>query len=159
MIADGEELLAPLPAGHPHAPGCLGFGRLSPSMPAPVPRVVDQAVARSLATRSALGQRTSRGPAELLEQPDHPGRLVELTAQHAVAGRGRVGVVQVVPALAEAQDRQRPEVARSCRGTLNGRSPIVWQIELIDQVTWCSRHDPHQRGPEERRQRARPRPA
>src|SRR5437762_9960012 len=21
----------------------------------------------------------------------------------------------------------------------NGRSPIVWQIELIDQVTWCSR--------------------
>ena len=20
----------------------------------------------------------------------------------------------------------------------NGRSPIVWQIELIDQVTWCS---------------------
>ncbi len=22
----------------------------------------------------------------------------------------------------------------------NGRSPIVWQIELIDQVTWCSRN-------------------
>src|SRR5690606_4735271 len=21
----------------------------------------------------------------------------------------------------------------------NGRSPMVWQIELIDQVTWCSR--------------------
>ncbi len=22
----------------------------------------------------------------------------------------------------------------------NGRSPMVWQIELIDQVTWCRTH-------------------
>src|SRR3954447_20840527 len=28
--------------------------------------------------------------------------------------------------------------ARSAVCILNGRSPYTWQIELIDQVTWCS---------------------
>ena len=33
----------------------------------------------------------------------------------------------------------------------NGRSPYTWQIELIDQVTWCSRPMRTSAGPEERR--------
>ena len=96
-------------------------------------------------------------PADLLDQPDDPGRGVDLAAQHAVPGAGRVGVVQVVPGLAHRRDREPPDVARTCRGDLNGRSPTAWQIELIDQVTWCSRRDPHQRAPEERGHRALPR--
>jgi hypothetical protein len=69
--------------------------------------------------------------------PDDPGGDVELPALDAVAGAGRVGVVQVVPGLAHGQDRQRPEV-RGLVPASNGRSPIMWQIELTDQVTWCS---------------------
>src|SRR5437762_1644194 len=38
-------------------------------------------------------------PTEPLEDPDQPGRRVQLAGQDAVAGAGRVGVVGVVPAL------------------------------------------------------------
>ncbi len=50
---------------------------------------------------------------------------------------GRVGVVQVVPGLTQdstASHQTLPERSRAS----NGRLPIAWQIELIDQVTWCS---------------------
>src|SRR3954471_19291287 len=57
-----------------------------------------------------------RRPAELLEHPDQPRGDVDLAAPHAVAGAGRVGVVQVVPRLAERQDRQRPEVGGPVAG-------------------------------------------
>ena len=48
-------------------------------------------------------------------------------------------MVQVVPGLAA---RTAPPATTRCRsgpGDLNGRLPTAWQIELIDQVTWCSR--------------------
>ena len=56
---------------------------------------------------------------------------------HSVAGAGGVGVVQVVPGLAHGRDGQRPEVG-GLAGAVNGRSPIMWQIEWIDKVMWCS---------------------
>src|SRR5262245_56246873 len=42
-----------------------------------------------------------RYPAEPLEDPDKARVHVDLAAQHAVPGAGRIGVVQVVPVLAE----------------------------------------------------------
>src|SRR3954468_11204440 len=50
-------------------------------------------------------------PPELLEDPDGARRDVDLAAVDAVAGAGRVGVVQVVPRLAERRDREPPHVA------------------------------------------------
>src|SRR6476620_4414392 len=38
------------------------------------------------------------------------------------------------PIESTASHQTLPDLSR----LLNGRSPIVWQIELIDQVTWCS---------------------
>src|SRR5712691_8978693 len=49
-------------------------------------------------------------PAELLGQPDAAGRDVDLALEHAVPGAGRIGMVQVVPGLAEGQDRQPGDV-------------------------------------------------
>ncbi len=68
---------------------------------------------------SLAGDPLRRGPSnvvgevQLLERPDDPGGRVELTAQHAVAGGGRIGVVQVVPGLAHRGDREPPDVARA----------------------------------------------
>ena len=45
-------------------------------------------------------------------QPDDGGRGVDLAALHAVPGAGGVGVVQVVPALAEGEQGQRPQAIR-----------------------------------------------
>ena len=67
-------------------------------------------------------------------------------------------MVQVVPRLAERQDRQPPDVAGPVAAARTGRSPTTWQTELIDQVTWCSSATRTRRGPEERRQRALPGP-
>src|SRR5690606_33458811 len=41
------------------------------------------------------------GPAQLLERPDQPGAQVDLALEHAVPGRDRVRVVEVVPGLTE----------------------------------------------------------
>src|SRR6266702_3926895 len=49
-------------------------------------------------------------PAELLGQPDAARRDVDLALEHAVPGAGRIGMVQVVPGLAEGQDRQPGDV-------------------------------------------------
>ena len=99
------------------------------------------------------------GPAELLEHPDQAGRGVDLTAQHAVPRAGRVGVVQVVPGLAERQDRQRPEVrARSPSRVSNGRSPYHVADRVDGPGHVVQQADAHQPGPEERGQRALPGP-
>jgi len=49
----------------------------------------------------------------------------------------RVGVVQVVPRFPEAEQGEGPEVGRPVADG-ERRSPIMWHIELTDQVTWCS---------------------
>src|SRR5579872_5913946 len=46
------------------------------------------------------------GPAQLLQRPDDTRARVELALQRAVAGARRVGMVQVVPGLAEGRDGQ-----------------------------------------------------
>src|SRR6201996_8700621 len=95
------------------------------------------------------------GPAQLLQRPDHPGTRVELALEHTVPGAGRVGVVQVVPGLAERGDGQPGHVAR-----------LVPDLELLvaervaDRVDRpgdvVQQRDPDQAGPEERGQRAVP---
>src|SRR6516165_8998497 len=52
------------------------------------------------------------GPAQLLQRPDDACARVELALQRAVPGARRVGVVQVVPGLAEGRDGQPGDVAR-----------------------------------------------
>lgn len=47
-----------------------------------------------------------RYPAELFGQPDDAGRDIDLALEHSVPGAGRIAVVEVVPGLAEGQDRQ-----------------------------------------------------
>src|ERR1700733_4378931 len=75
---------------------------------------VTSCVNRDPLRRQALGLGPAHvaRPAELFEDPDGTGGNVDLPAVDAVAGTGRIGMVQVVPALAERQDRQRPEVRR-----------------------------------------------
>src|SRR5947209_13634209 len=50
------------------------------------------------------------GPAEQFRPPDDPGADVDLALERPVPGAGRVAVVQVVPGLAEGQDRQPGDV-------------------------------------------------
>ncbi|GAA2916150.1 hypothetical protein GCM10011428_34610 [Streptomyces violaceus] len=49
-------------------------------------------------------------PAEAFEEADDGGRRVELAAVDAVARAGEVGVVEVVPALAEREQGEGPQV-------------------------------------------------
>src|SRR5215469_115201 len=51
------------------------------------------------------------GPPQLLQRPDDARARVELALQRAVPGAGRVGMVQVVPGLAEGRDGQPGDVA------------------------------------------------
>ncbi len=148
----------------PDSSSCATSSRRAPSStrPSPARRGAERRHEASLirrrrasfAMRSALGPADVGRPAELLEDPDDAGRDVELAAQHAVPGRGRVGVVQVVPALAEAQDRQRPEVRALVAGrerTLADR--VADRVDRPGDVV--QQADADERGPEERR-RARP---
>src|SRR3954454_546886 len=72
-------------------------------------------------------------------------------------GTGRIGVVQVVPALAERQDRERPEV----RGPVAAVERAL-SIDMAHRVYRprgvVQERDPHEAGPEERRQRPLPGP-
>jgi hypothetical protein len=51
-----------------------------------------------------------KGPAEFLGEPDHSRGDVDLAFEHAMTPAGRVGMVQVVPRLAEGQDREPGDV-------------------------------------------------
>src|SRR5690606_41871350 len=64
--------------------------------------------------RQPLGGRPADviAPAQRLEEPDDGGADVDLPLEHAVPGAGRVGVVEVVPGLAEGRDGQPPDVPR-----------------------------------------------
>ena len=123
----------------------------------PVRRVMEPSCRCRSACRSAGLVRPADvgGPAELLAEPDQPGGDVDLTAQRRRAGRrsGRSGA-------GCARTRRRtgwPASSRcaTCPGS-NSSLPKVWQIELIDQVTWCRNADPDEAGPEERGHRALP---
>ncbi len=50
------------------------------------------------------------GPAEAFENPDQTGRRVDLVRAGAVPGAGRRGVVPVMPALPEGDQRERPQI-------------------------------------------------
>src|SRR6202042_3801941 len=68
--------------------------------------------AGALAGQPALVRPADVGnPPELLGHPDEPRGDIDLSLEHPVPGAGRVGVVQVVPGLAEGQDRQPVDVA------------------------------------------------
>src|SRR4029077_1109868 len=52
------------------------------------------------------------GGADPLKEPDRRGRWIDLPLLHAVYGRGREGMVAVVPGLTEGRDRQPGQVPR-----------------------------------------------
>src|SRR5690349_25026786 len=67
-------------------------------------------------------------------------RAVESICPRRTPWRAQVGsawcrLCQDSPIDRKASHQTLPDLSR----LLNGRSPMVWQIELIDQVTWCSR--------------------
>src|SRR5881409_66185 len=67
-------------------------------------------------------------PAEAFEEADDGGGRVDLAAVDSMPGAGGVGVVEVVPALTEGEQGQRPQV----------RGPVVAagaEGALTDQVT------------------------
>jgi hypothetical protein len=47
-------------------------------------------------------------------------------------------VVQVMPGLAHGYDGQRPDVRGFPLCGERAFVPIMWQIEFIDQLTWCN---------------------
>ena len=156
-----DELLAPLGAGHPDRPDRAVRRR----------SLVSTCVRVLPADRSSSRRRRVAGVEPLLDRPAHVVRPSRASRRPRSAGRrcrpgprvrragrrsGRrgAGCATTRPSDRIASHHTLPDLSR----LLNGRSPIVWQIELIDQVTWCSSADPDQPAPEERGQRALPRP-
>src|SRR5215475_78833 len=97
----------------------------------------DLVVTRRASSRSVTGHRTSvTQPAFSIQ------RIVRAevsTWPFRTPWRAQVGsewcrLCQDSPWLRIASHQTLPDLSR----LLNGRAPIVWQIELIDQVTWCS---------------------
>src|SRR6185503_5316122 len=116
LPADLKQLLTPLLARHPGAgrTGYRGLGGWGHHAIMPNPGVSALVGSRATPGFHSFPARPTHviGPAELLEGPDGAGAAVELAGVDAVAGAGRVGVVQVVPGLAHRQHRQPPDVGR-----------------------------------------------
>src|ERR1022692_1096962 len=101
--------LVTAPSWRPRGKSANRAGRLG--RPAPGHRAELAGAAGLLAGQSFLVRPADVvDPAELLGQPDGPGGDVDLALEHAVPGAGGVGMVQVVPGLAERQDRQPGDV-------------------------------------------------
>src|SRR5580692_8293983 len=144
----------------PPGPSGRGPGRPAssgdPGRPAPGHGAQLPGIAGLLAGQPVLvGPADVADPAGFLRQPDGPGRDVDLPLQDAMARAGRVGMVQVVPGLAEGQDRQPGDVPG-----------LVPDLELLlaegvaDGVDRpgdvVQEGDPDQAGPEECGDRALP---
>src|SRR5690606_2966770 len=88
---------------------------------------------------------------------DDGGADVDLPLEHAVPGAGRVGVVEVVPGLAEGRDGQPPDVPR-----LVADLELLLAEDVADRVDRpgdvVEQADAYERAPEERGQRALPGP-
>ena len=98
---------------------------------------------RSLLRAAELQLRLGR-PADVgrpsgpLEQADQRGRRVDLVAQRTVARRRGMRVVEVVPRLAERDDRRAARSSCCGPSCVAGCLPNMWQIEFTLHVTWCS---------------------
>src|SRR5579863_8310992 len=84
-----------LAVGHAHRPA--GWGRSGPGEAAG-------------GEAGGVGPVHGGGPAEALEDADDGGGDVDLAGPGAVPGARRVRVVAVVPAFAEREQRERPQV-------------------------------------------------
>src|ERR1700733_1456319 len=95
------------------------------------------------------------GPAQLLEPADDTRARVQLALQGAVPRAGRVGVVQVVPGLAERGDGQPGHVARLVADLeLLAAEGVADGVDRPGHVV--QQRDAHQAGPEEGGHRALP---
>src|SRR5262249_36532193 len=96
-------------------------------------------------------------PAELLAEPDQPRRGIDLAAQSAMPGAGRVRVMEVVPGLAKGQDGQPVHVPR-----LVPDLELCLTEEVAERVDApahaLQERDPDKSGPEERAKSALPGP-
>src|SRR4051794_32471587 len=108
--------------------------------------------------RQAVGVDADDVPGEpgSLEQPDDPGRDVELAAAEAVPGGRRERVVAVVPRLAERERREPREVARLVAG--GERAPAEEMAERVDGVRdVVQKQHPYQPAPQDARGDGEPR--
>ena len=95
------------------------------------------AVAWMRASRAAFGQRT------FVAQPNFSNTQItraemsswpRSTPCRAQVGSAWCRLCQDSPKLSRSSGQKFADLSRAA----NGRSPIMWQIELTDQVTWCS---------------------
>src|SRR3954451_2387284 len=92
---------------------------------------------RRASRRSLTGQRTSLSQPIFSKNQMHRADVSSCplsTPCRAQVGSEWCRLCHDSPWLRIASHHTLPDLSR----LLNGRSPIVWQIELIDQVTWCS---------------------
>src|SRR3954465_13375523 len=101
-------------------------------------RADQSAATRSFSRRSGFGHRTS------VAQPNFSkNQMIRAdvsswpfsTPCRAAVGSAWCMLGQLSPKLRIASGQKLALLSRAAKG----RSPIMWQIELIDQVTWCSR--------------------
>ena len=113
--------------------------------------------------RSRGTRTTSQARPGLLERPDHRRRRVDLPAPHAVRGRGREGVVVVVPRLAERQRREPGEVARLVAGVeALAAEEVAQRVDAVGHVVQhaaCRTSPPHSRPVSAANERAADQPA
>ena len=111
---------------------------------------------------AALGQRTLRAPSRTSRRARSSGPRCRAARGARRAGRrsGRrgAGCARTRRSERNASGQKFADLSRAA----NGRSPIMWQIELTDQVTWCStamRTRPAQKKRSARRSRTGDQPA
>ena len=95
-----------------------------------------------------------RGPAEPLEQPDDRRADIDLTRTDAMPGTSRIGVMHVVPALAERQQRERPQVGcpvEAARAERAAAEHVTQRVDtpgdVLQQAMRTSRPRPARRAP------------
>ena len=130
-------------------------GDSSQDAPAELTGTVRPAARRS--SRRGVGQRTD------VAQPSFSNawitRAEMSTWPRCTPWRAQVGSAWCRLCHDSPKDRTASgQTLREWSRAANGASPIMWQIELIDHVTWCSSATRTRPGPEERGERAPPRP-
>ena len=104
----------------------------------PIAVIIHSAIA-DLTRAVRAGNRTFQAKPDQGQSADDVVADVDLPPAQAVPGRGREGVVVVVPPLAQRQDPEQ-ELFRLWSASGYGRLPHRWQTELTLQVTWWTRN-------------------
>ena len=142
-------------------PGRPGVGVLAPAEralrrePLRGPGRFRQTLRRSLSRDFFGGQRHVPGEADQGERADDVVAHVDLPPAQAVPGRGREGVVGVVPALAQRQDAEHDVVAALVVAPVGPQAPqVADRVDAPGDVV--DQEDAHQPAPDQPRPDAHP---